>query len=233
MKVYHYNHIGKRKRQEDALAISEDNNLFVLCDGVGGSEDGSLASRYACDTIIELYNTHLVSNLDDLRSIVIKMSESLNQATDKYVATTLTILCFHLDLAYLVHLGDSRIYYFNANEKELKRTKDHSLVRELYDAGILNSEEEMRSHPLKNKITRSLNSNEVLISRDIDCRIIDNLSAGDKFLLCSDGVTEVFDDVMFKDMFMTKENFNDLGESIKIKTNMYSKDNNSAILLEL
>ena len=207
--------------------------MFVLCDGVGGSDDGSFASKYICETIILSYEKRKIKTSDDLKEIVVKASKELTLVTDKYVATTLSLIYFGSDLVYLMHLGDTRVYYFNSKLLELKRTKDHSLVRDLFEAGILKSEAEMRTHPLKNRITRSINSKDVLDKKDIEHRIIKNTSPGDIFLLCTDGVVEVFNDTALKNMFIKEKCFTTLANRIESETNMLSHDNNSAILLEL
>lgn len=233
MKLFHYCHIGKRNAQQDALAYSEDHNFFVLCDGVGGSEDGSFASQYICQTLLAMYNTNETLQESQLKEMVIQASRQLNKATNKYVATTLTLLYIQHNQAYLIHIGDSRIYYYNTLEQTLKRTKDHTIVRELFEAGILTTEREMREHPLKNRITNSLSSKEIMSSENIDFRIIQGIDKGDRFLLCSDGVIEAYTDTMLKQLFVTEKDLNTLGAKMEEMTTSFAQDNNSLILLEV
>jgi protein phosphatase len=104
------------------------------------------------------------------------------------MGSTLTVLALSGDRFHLAHVGDSRAYlYRNGELRQL--TQDHSVVWPLYENGIL-SKRDMTKHPQKNLITRSIGTYsqvEVDLSGD-------GASAGDVFLLCSDGLTDVLAD---------------------------------------
>ncbi len=226
--------MGKRKSQEDALAISRDKKLFILCDGIGSSDNGLKASNLVCEEIIKGYDMgNTIESTADIKELVAAASERLNTKEEQYIATTITLLYLDKKKAYFTYLGDSRIYYYQPSSKRLKRTRDHSLVRDLYDAGILSTEEEMRNHPMKNQITRSLSSTELLKTNDLEVYTINNIVKGDYFMLCSDGVIECFNDKLLKSLFLGNYKFKKIAHYIEEKTSHCSKDNNSAILIKV
>jgi len=106
------------------------------------------------------------------------------------MGTTLSVLWKAQRYMYIAHVGDSRIYRFRKEENRFEQiTRDHSLVEEMVQSGIL-SREEARIHPRRNIITRALgtegdNQPDILAA---DTR------EGDVWLLCSDGLTTMVDD---------------------------------------
>lgn len=198
----------KRTRNEDSHLMNNELGLFLIADGMGGHSGGQFASRMAVVTIEEVIqsmrtdpeatvisgvNTEEADHGDQLR-YAIEMASSrifdraLYDSTLKGMGTT-TVACLYTgNRAYLAHVGDSRAYYFHAN-KMRQATKDHSLVSEQLEAGII-SEQDAKNHKLKNIITRSVGYQEEV---EIDVQKLD-VHMGDKILLCSDGLTNMVDD---------------------------------------
>jgi protein phosphatase len=113
------------------------------------------------------------------------------------MGTTVVAALFDGDRATLVHVGDSRAYLFR--DGELRRlTDDHSWVQEQVNAGIL-SEDEAKSHPLKNVVTRALGG-AAHVSVDL---IEVPVRTGDRYLLCSDGLTGMLPDEELFEHFRT------------------------------
>lgn len=167
--------------------------LALVCDGMGGAAAGQVASKIACDAFV----SHAVPAIEASRGS--KIAESLRNAADvanrevyfrsledkdcEGMGTTLVAICLTDAGATLINVGDSAAYRLS-DGKLRKITHDHSLVQEMVDSGRI-SPEQARSHPRKNVITRVVGGEMQLRSDMFEA----NVQPGDKFLLCSDGLT--------------------------------------------
>lgn len=198
----------KRKHNEDAYLLDAERGLFVVADGMGGHAAGEVASRLTVESIQEFiagteddhdntwpfgYNNRYSVDGNRLSTAVERANEKVmravvNRPELKGMGTTVVAALFDEKRATLVHVGDSRAYLYR--DSELRRlTDDHSWVQEQVNAGIL-SEEEARSHPLKNVVTRALGGGAHVAVDLIEIPVGD----GDRFLLCSDGLTGMVSD---------------------------------------
>ncbi|MHB8801005.1 MAG: Stp1/IreP family PP2C-type Ser/Thr phosphatase [Thermoanaerobaculia bacterium] len=198
----------KRKHNEDAYLLDAERGLFVVADGMGGHAAGEVASRLTVESIQEFiagteddhdntwpfgYNNRYSVDGNRLSTAVERANEKVmravvNRPELKGMGTTVVAALFDEKRATLVHVGDSRAYLLR--DAELRRlTDDHSWVQEQVNAGIL-SEEEARSHPLKNVVTRALGGGAHVAVDLIEIPVGD----GDRFLLCSDGLTGMVSD---------------------------------------
>ncbi len=193
-------HRGDRQYQQDRIDIFAHPRipglaLAVVADGMGGRSGGRMAADQVMLTAQQLFERYVPSEEDPrdlLRSIVreshlmIKLSAiSAEQEPHSTVACALVQADGHCDW---VHVGDSRVHVFRAG-KLVVRTKDHSYVQDLVDAGTL-SEGMARNHPMSNVLTSSLGTTEdpPLTSDGL------LLQAGDVLLLCTDGLWHYFVD---------------------------------------
>lgn len=198
----------KRKHNEDAYLLDAERGLFVVADGMGGHAAGEVASRLTVESIQEFisgteddhdntwpfgYNNRYSVDGNRLSTAIERANEKVmravvNRPELKGMGTTVVAALFDERRATLVHVGDSRAYLMR--ESELRRlTDDHSWVQEQVNAGIL-SEEEARSHPLKNVVTRALGGGTHVAVDLIEIPV----GGGDRFLLCSDGLTGMVSD---------------------------------------
>jgi protein phosphatase len=198
----------KRKGNEDALFLNEQQRLYVVADGMGGHAAGEVASRVAVDAIAEFVeltggNQEITwpFGLDDsisyegnrLKTAVRHANSRVLEATRESaeyegMATTVAAVLVDGDVANLAHVGDSRIYLWSEGEIQLL-TRDHSWVNEQIENGAI-SPEQARSHPLRNVVTRALGGRPDLVV-DIQSR---RMAVGDMLLLCSDGLTTMVPD---------------------------------------
>ncbi len=198
----------KRKGNEDALCLNDEQRLYVVADGMGGHAAGEVASRVAVDAIAEFVeltggNQEITwpFGLDDtisyegnrLKTAVRHANTRVIEATRESaeyegMATTVAAVLVDGDIANLAHVGDSRIYLWNGESIE-QLTRDHSWVNEQIENGAI-SPEQARSHPLRNVVTRALGGRADLVV-DIQSR---RMAAGDMLLLCSDGLTTMIPD---------------------------------------
>jgi protein phosphatase len=198
----------KRKGNEDALFLNEQQRLYVVADGMGGHAAGEVASRVAVDAIAEFVeltggNQEITwpFGLDDsisyegnrLKTAVRHANSRVLEATRESaeyegMATTVAAVLVDGDVANLAHVGDSRIYVWSEGEIQLL-TRDHSWVNEQIENGAI-SPEQARSHPLRNVVTRALGGRPDLVV-DIQSR---RMAVGDMLLMCSDGLTTMVPD---------------------------------------
>ena len=194
--------IGQKDNQEDYLFPSradEETRVFIMCDGMGGHDNGEVASMTAANALgnylslcsaidIPVFETGLAKAYDAL--------DNIDTNTLKKPGTTMTCLCLNEDNYLVAHIGDSRIYHirpslYNTETKRggiLYQSSDHSLVNDLLKAGEL-TEEEAKDFPQKNVITRAMQPH--LAKRyKADVYTFDDIQGGDYFFLCSDGVLE-------------------------------------------
>jgi protein phosphatase len=198
----------KRKHNEDAYALDLAEGLFIVADGMGGHAAGEVAAKITVETIGEFiaatrqkeeatwpfrYNHALHFNSNRLAIAIEKANERVMAAVAaqpwlKGMGTTVVAGLLNEEILSLAHVGDSRAYLYR--EGELTRlTDDHSWVHEQVAAGIL-TEEEAKSHPLKNVVTRALGGGPSVAP---DLREL-TFSASDLFIFCSDGLTTMLGD---------------------------------------
>ena len=186
----------RRANNEDAFLVKPELGFCLVADGMGGAAAGELASQIFSDTALEVF-----SNADPFHSDPVNLvQESFVLANDrilehtdeipehKGMGCTAELMAFSGDRFFLGHMGDSRTYRFK-NGQLSQLSLDHSLVQEQVNKGLI-TPEEARRHPMKNVILRAVGIDENP-SLDIVRGI---LSAGDLFLLCSDGLTDMVED---------------------------------------
>jgi serine/threonine protein phosphatase PrpC len=197
-------HAGQvRPLNEDAIGAQPDLGLFVLCDGLGGYNAGEIAATMAVSSLLSTLASDYRQAQErgtpfDPRGILsermIEMNGVISRAAAsgpafEGMATTIVIAWILGDRLWIAHAGDSRLYRFREGVLEAM-TRDHSFSQELLDAGMV-TEEEARMLPSKNLVTRALGA-----GGDVDPEVNDYpLRVGDVLMLCSDGLTEMVDDV--------------------------------------
>lgn len=185
-----------RANNEDNYVTLERRGFFAVCDGLGGHAAGEVASRIAVETLQE----RIGEGDDEKRR---QLSEAIEEANRKILfdqrknpervgmGTTLSALWLPEEGAgegWIGHVGDSRIYRFRKGTLD-QLTDDHSPIFRLYKEGAL-EKEELRFHPQKNLIERSLGLSMMVES---DLYTVE-VQAGDLYLLCSDGLTDCVSD---------------------------------------
>lgn len=180
-----------RSVNEDDYLIGD--GVFAVADGLGGHEAGEIASQMAIRMLKEFKPPEngdpagaLAEALEGINRAVYK--RSVADPSCEGMGTTLTVLLITGDTAYIGHVGDSRAYL--VRDGRLHRlTEDHSIVGELIRMGML-SEPEARAHPQRNLLTRAIGTQP-----DVEIEVgYCKLGPGDRFLLCTDGLTGAVDD---------------------------------------
>ena len=203
-----FSEIGRKDNQEDNVYpsgkdLTKDNRFFVLCDGMGGHDNGELASDTVCHALGNYFETNVpndgIITVDYFKDALAYAYDELDKQDNgavKKMGTTMTCLYLHKKGYLVAHIGDSRIYHVRPANTDLAngrlgiiyQSSDHSLVNDLLKAGEL-TEEEAISFPQKNIITRAMQPNlERRYKADVFS--FSDIQSGDYFFLCSDGVLE-------------------------------------------
>lgn len=236
--------LGKRANQEDSIypiegKATENDRLFLLCDGMGGHEHGEVASRSICKSLSSFLLQHAVASegledklLSDALAYAYEELDKLAIAGDsRQMGTTLTLLYFHSNGCTAAYIGDSRIYHLRPSSHTiLYKSRDHSLVYDLYQAGEL-TYEEMKTFPQKNVITRAMIAGDRNHPKP-DVIHISDIQPGDYFYICSDGMLEQMEDEELLDVFSANVRDEEKRQMLISETSD-NKDNHSAYIVRI
>jgi serine/threonine protein phosphatase PrpC len=207
-----------RDGNEDSALIS--NNLIAVADGMGGHAGGEVASAIAINTLEKLLPVIADTSIDidsredlflnisyEVDAEILRVSKEKPELSG--MGTTLTALSLTDDQVDLLHIGDSRCYRWRDNKLE-KLSYDHTVMQELLDQGRL-TPEEVFDHPQRSLLTQALMGDSgidpVLMSYEV--------KVGDKFLLCSDGLTNVLSELELAKIIKATDEDKLLDELIK------------------
>lgn len=171
-----------------------DFGLFMVADGMGGHHDGEKASALAIKTVAAtVTNTILLPTLNGQTEQQAPITEALTEAIQKANSdimtqvpdggTTFSSVVLIGDLAYIAHVGDSRVYLITREGGIEQLTRDHSLVQRLIELDQL-TQEEAADHPQKNVLYRALGQNEMV---EVDT-LFRRIPPKSTLVLCSDGL---------------------------------------------
>jgi len=204
----------KRTQNEDYFTFLEEEQLFIVADGMGGHAKGEVASKLAAETLQEFFKR----TKDEDATWPYKMDRQLSYVENRLVCgiklanwkvhesatkdpmckgmgTTMVTCMVSGEKGYFGHVGDSRGYRMRG-EKIQQMTRDHSLLEDYKEAKPDMTEEEQRNFPHKNVITRALGMRETV---QVDIRH-DQIQHGDTIMLCCDGLTGMLDDQRIYDI---------------------------------
>ena len=229
-----------RKENQDAYMIHEapDRTICVVCDGMGGSAGGQLASQIATRTFMEEAEKVLTPEMEpeQLRSAcayaVSLANNAIRSAAEenedyRNMGTTLVAAVSYADGVVVTNVGDSRAYHICENGIT-RITKDHSLVERMVDRGDITAEE-ARRHPNRNLITRALGPDA-----DAKCDVyICPMKAGEYLLLCTDGlVNTVTDQEMLFEVIHRGSPDSCLERLLEISKSQGAPDNVTVVLMQ-
>ena len=202
-----------RENNEDACVVDDDGRYFIVADGMGGQAAGEKASELATDIVPRKLGALIDFSNDDTSSVVSNIDEAVGEANSEILAlseidpnyhnmgTTIVFIVSVAEKFFVGGIGDSRVYQLRDGSMT-QLTTDHSLTRALLDAGTI-TEEEATTHRYRNVLYRYLGSKEG--GTGTEAKEVEP-EAGDRYLLCSDGVTDGIDnDVIQKLLAETDE----------------------------
>jgi len=234
MDIFGATNVGKvREQNEDAFYISgRERPLYaIVADGMGGHNAGDVASS----TSIEMFKNHMdntgIENMDtvQLAGVIEQISRKIfdltvdNKDLDE-MGTTFSVMILNDGVAYIGHVGDSRIYLYSKNRFE-QITKDHSYVQMLVDNDSI-SPDQAKVHPYKNIITRAVGMKEL----EVDVFSVP-YPAGTSFIACTDGLIHHVSDDEIKSILSTNDTASDkVQELIDMALRRGGRDNVSVIV---
>jgi len=171
-------------------------SVYLVCDGMGGHNAGQIASELAAKQFLHAYY-HLGGTAQEAaRHAILQahhyIAEMASKVPSRYgMGTTLTALILKQDEGILAHVGDSRCYRLREGVFE-QLSRDHTLVARLVEQGII-TPEQARYHPQRNVIRQAVGVADPSEPLEPDIETF-ALQAGDLYLLCSDGLTDMVDD---------------------------------------
>lgn len=178
-----------RARNEDAFLALPEQGLWVVADGMGGHQNGALASRLIVEQLAEPSAGDLPQRLDELRKRLHSLNRRLGQELtvtaahpDPVIGSTVVALLIEGDRAACVWAGDSRCYLWRGS-RLYQLSRDHSLLQQLIDEQQLSPSEAAR-HPAAHALTRAIGASDELKLEILELDVL----PGDAFLLCSDGL---------------------------------------------
>ena len=238
-----------RTHNEDSIFVDGDAGLAVLADGMGGYSAGEVASGIAVNVIStgmlqelnsgrELSKVDIASGLTHaallLQQQIALANKGIYEAAQQRpecagMGTTIVAAVFHGNRVSIGHIGDSRCYRLRG-EKFEQLTHDHSLLQEQIDSGMLTPEQAKYSLN-KNLVTRALGIEAVVPADIAEYRV----EAEDVYVLCSDGLTDMVDAEVVREIVAAKRS--DLAEAaaelIDVANQNGGRDNVSVVVIRV
>ncbi|GHO61568.1 protein phosphatase [Ktedonobacter sp. SOSP1-52] len=230
----------RRKQQQDRYLLAPDRKLFIVSDGMGGRQAGEVAAQ-AVVTVLPallargLARVHAAGTQAQervLRESIVELSQHLRAESTGRVglhglgATVIVAWLYDAQVS-LAHLGDSRLYLFRA-DRLLPLTEDHSVVTLLRQRGEITPEEE-RTHPASGQLTRYVGMEGEVTP------VVQTLPllAGDRLLLCTDGLTSLVPDQHIAQILRTSPQAEAACQALVHAANMAGgKDNTTALIID-
>ncbi|HEU5060638.1 MAG TPA: Stp1/IreP family PP2C-type Ser/Thr phosphatase [Kofleriaceae bacterium] len=221
----------QRTTNEDAMLVDNTLGLYLVCDGMGGHASGQIASDLAVRTIAQSLKTGEPApqnGEDPLQAAMQAANQTVYQRSQldpscHGMGTTAVGLRVEGDLLHICHCGDSRVYLLRTG-KLSQLTRDHSLVNLYKDKPELEGQMGPAS---SNVIVRAIGLEERV---EIDHRVV-ALEDGDIYLLCCDGLTDMVDDWMIREILTSGEALEVMGENLVRAANTNGGSDNITVVL--
>ncbi len=228
-----------RSNNEDSVAVDEANGLAVLADGMGGYNAGEVASSMATSFIKTelgrwLQESAAKATDAELRRAMDICVDNANRAifnaanaNPQYagMGTTLVLAVLRDGQLRLGHVGDSRGYRWRANQLT-QITRDHSLLQEQIDAGMISPEQATFSAN-RNLVTRAVGVEDTVLLETH----AHELQPGDLYLLCSDGLSDMLDDAAIAQLLQMHDSLPAAGAALIAAANDAGGKDNIAVVL--
>ncbi|MBV8399453.1 MAG: serine/threonine-protein phosphatase [Acetobacteraceae bacterium] len=224
-----------RDRNEDAFVSRPDIGLWAVADGAGGHDAGDVASAMVATSLGAIPGTlSAEETLAAVRQAVAETDAALREhAAQKdegsVVASTVVVLIVRQQHFACLWAGDSRAYLLR--DGVLQRvTRDHSLVQELIDVGAID-ESGAEHHPRANVITRAVGGGPP-DAFELE-KTTGQLAVGDRFLLCTDGLSKVLDDAALEEVLRNESPEEATARLLKEALAREARDNVTVVVMEV
>jgi len=233
-----------RENNEDSIDVKQfpDMTVCLCADGMGGQAAGEVASKRSIEIVPRELKKHLNNQMGNdetknvvRRSIVQANTEIIQMASMdrelKNMGTTIVLTLWRKgsSIMYVTGLGDSRVYHIRGKRIE-QLTVDHSIAQALVEAKTI-SAAEARTHRYKNVLWKYLGSQEVGEGPDVK---VTPIAAGDRFLLCTDGLTGAVSDEQLLAYMKEKTDVQECADGLgQLALDQGSRDNISCIVMDV
>ncbi|MCH2200803.1 MAG: protein phosphatase 2C domain-containing protein [Fuerstiella sp.] len=228
-----------RENNEDSVVVDESSRYFIIADGMGGQNAGEKASQLAIELISQQLENRLSFDTGKSSTIVESIDAAIDYANSEIMAlseldpsvrnmgtTVVFVICVGGQF-YIGGVGDSRVYQLHS-DKLIQQTTDHSLTQALLDAGTI-TPEEAEHHRYKNVLYRYLGTRDG--AAGTDAQRVTPVS-GDRFLLCSDGVTDGIKDARIQTLLNSSDDPQEVaGTIVDAALEGGSRDNITCVVL--
>lgn len=226
---------SKRSNNQDSIYYSDKPvgplpNLYIVADGMGGHRAGDQASKMAIDIAVDFIKKSTIENPIAVlkRAMIFANNEIYKTASRdpdlRGMGTTMVAAVAQEDKLYVANIGDSRLYSVGNEIKQI--TMDHSLVEELIRDGKL-ERKKGRNHPEKNIITKAMGSKEEVIPDFFEI----DINPEDKYLLCSDGLSNMVEDDEIRDIVIDNEDLRETAQALVDRANYYGGADNISVVI--
>ena len=238
----------KRDGNEDSFDVSVEEKLFMVADGMGGHNSGEIASKIAVETVANFFRT---TSMDDELTWPYRLDRKLNMAQNRLLTavklantrifeishrntdyqgmgTTASCMYIENDTVYIGHVGDSRVYLQRTGEFQ-QITEDHSLLNQTLKIQKL-TEDQITNFKHKNVLVRALG-----IIGEVEVDLLDMQGrAGDRYLICSDGLTNMLRDEELDHILKDSKDLQSAAQTMIDRANANGgNDNITVVLVEL
>ncbi|MCA1666075.1 MAG: Stp1/IreP family PP2C-type Ser/Thr phosphatase [Thermomicrobia bacterium] len=215
------------------IPFAESGYLFAVCDGVGGNEQGEVASALAIETLFHTYYGSDTTEIPTALKRAVRLANEavyergLSQSEERAMGTTLVAGVVRGATVTISNVGDSRAYLFRGRTQSTQISKDHSLVAEAVRAGQMTPQQAKESRQ-RNVITRALGQRQKV---DVDIFEVD-LMDDDVILLCSDGLHGIVEDAEMKQIAQALPPDQAANELVDLANSRNASDNVSAVIVK-
>lgn len=221
----------QRTANEDAMLVDDALGLYLVCDGMGGHASGQVASELAVRTVAQALRSEdqlMDGGADPLVGALLAANRAVHERAQAdpschNMGTTAVGVRVEDDLLHVCHCGDSRLYLLR-DGKLSQMTRDHSLVNLYKDKPELQGQ---MGPAASNVIVRAIGLEEKV---EIDHRVI-ALEDGDVFLLCCDGLTDLVEDWMIREILTSGESLEAMSENLIRAANLNGGTDNITVVL--
>ncbi|MFN8577738.1 MAG: Stp1/IreP family PP2C-type Ser/Thr phosphatase [Candidatus Sericytochromatia bacterium] len=243
MRASGYTDVGKvREVNQDNFAAIDLLGLYIVADGMGGHAAGEKASLSAVTTGIEVFSSYdfesqklagsdITLSIEDVIKVALKeannriIQSSISSIHLQGMGTTEVMAVYYKNKVYFGNVGDSRAYLITP-EKITQLTRDHSVVQDLKDQGLI-TEEEAKVHPYRNVITRCLGMQAEV---EVDTFNLD-FDIGHKIIMCTDGLTNLVSNEEIKDMVLSSDDLENICKNLVNTANERGGHDNITVVL--
>jgi type VI secretion system protein ImpM len=226
---------GPRPSNQDAFLERTPIGVWAVADGLGGLSEGEVASQMVCGVLASLLpNATLEGTIEDVRRALDEVNANLYRASQRPLdpvqsCSTVVVMAIREGRAAILWAGDSRAYRLRAGKLEPLST-DHAEESAAADITIVRSVEPSAPHPLQNPaVTRAVGGTETL---ELDLRT-EAVEPGDRYLLCSDGVSRALDDPRLQELLSAEKDPEVCVRALLEKAKAVPADDNvTAILID-